>query len=262
MKLTYVLLLLSIKISLLANNISKKDLSILLKITKTMNQQCKNFIEKNPIQFLKEMKPLVDAEKNNLLTLVNKKTPIPTDYKVSDLVYINDFKDLKNLGVKTLKVRRILIEDLIKLIKDAKKNGIEIKIKSAYRTQEYQKFLFDYNVKTYGRKIAETQSAIPDHSQHHLGTTIDFINLDDNLLNTKEGKWLYENSLKYGFSLSYPNGYEIETGYKAEPWHYLYIGPGPCSIQKKYFNNLQYKLLEFWNHNKVNLINLIEKYAN
>ncbi len=65
-----------------------------------------------------------------------------------------------------------------------------------------------------------------------MGTAIDFINLDDNLLNTKEGKWLYENSLKYGFSLSYPKGHEIETGYKAEPWHYLYIGPKPCLIQK------------------------------
>ncbi len=73
MKSIYVLLLIFINISLLTNNISKKDLKILLKITKTMNEQCKNFIEKNPIQFLKEIKPLVDAEKNNLLTLINKK---------------------------------------------------------------------------------------------------------------------------------------------------------------------------------------------
>ncbi len=56
------------------------------------------------------------------------------------MVNIDDFKDLKNLGAKNLKVRRILIKDLIQLIKDAKKNGIEIKIKSAYRTKEYQKF--------------------------------------------------------------------------------------------------------------------------
>ncbi|AFU74881.1 hypothetical protein BafHLJ01_0638 [Borreliella afzelii HLJ01] len=262
MKSINVLLFLFINLSLLANNISKKDLKILLKITKTINEQYKNFIEKNPIQFLKEIKPLVDAEKNNLLTLINKKIPIPENYKVLDLVNVNDFKELKNIGAKTLRARQILIKNLIQLIKDAKKNGIEIKIKSAYRTQEYQKFLFDYNVKTYGKKVAETQSAIPGHSQHHMGTAIDFINLDDNLLNTKEGKWLYENSLKYGFSLSYPKGHEIETGYKAEPWHYLYIGPKPCLIQKKYFNNLQYKLLEFWNHNKTNLINLIEKYAN
>ncbi len=148
MKSIYVLLLIFINISLLTSNISKKDLKILIKITKTMNKQCKNFIEKNPMQFLKEIKPLVDAEKNNLLTPINKKIPIPEDYKIPDLVNIDDFKDLKNLGAKNLKVRQILIKDLIQLIKDAKKNGIKIKIKSAYRTKEYQKFLFDYNVKT------------------------------------------------------------------------------------------------------------------
>ncbi len=81
----------------------------------------KILLKKNPIQFLKEIKPLVDAEKNNLLTLINKKIPIPEDYKIPDLVNIDDFKDLKNLGAKNLKVRQILIKDLIQLIKDAKK---------------------------------------------------------------------------------------------------------------------------------------------
>ncbi len=121
MKSIYALLFLFINLSLLANNISKKDLEVLLKIAQAMNKECKNFIEKNPIQFLKEIKPLVDAEKNNLLTLINKKIPIPENYKIPDLVNIDDFEDLKNLGAKTIKVRKILIEDLIRLIKDAKK---------------------------------------------------------------------------------------------------------------------------------------------
>lgn len=127
MKSINVLLFLFINLSLLANNISKKDLKILLKITKTINEQYKNFIEKNPIQFLKEIKPLVDAEKNNLLTLINKKIPIPENYKVLDLVNVNDFKDLKNIGAKTLRVRQILIKDLIQLIKDAKKMVLKLK---------------------------------------------------------------------------------------------------------------------------------------
>ncbi|AHH08556.1 D-alanyl-D-alanine metallocarboxypeptidase [Borrelia anserina BA2] len=133
---------------------------------------------------------------------------------------------------------------------------------SAYRTREYQKFLFEYNVKTYGLNIAKIQSASPDHSQHQLGTTIDFINIDDNLLNTKAGKWLYDNSSKYGFSLSYPKNHKGETGYKAEPWHYMYIGKQACILQKKYFNNLQYKLLTFWNEHKKELSKLIQKYTN
>ncbi len=50
------------------------------------------------------------------------------------MVNIDDFKDLKNLGAKNLKVRRILIKDLIQLIKDAKK--MELKLKSNLLTEQ------------------------------------------------------------------------------------------------------------------------------
>ncbi|QFP41777.1 M15 family metallopeptidase [Borrelia miyamotoi] len=244
------------------NTISKQDLAILIKTTKDLYKPYQKEIKNNPIQFIKEIKPLLEAEKNDLLILVNKKIPIPKEYNPTDLVHLKDFKELKNIGKESLMIRKILIDDLINLVDAGKENGFQIKIMSAYRTKEYQKFLFEYNVKAYGKKIAKIQSAIPNHSQHQLGTTIDFIKIDDNLLNTKAGKWLYENSLKYGFSLSYPKNHERETGYKSEPWHYMYIGKQACTIQKKYFNNLQYKLLEFWNKHKKELSKLIQKYSN
>ncbi len=50
------------------------------------------------------------------------------------MVNIDDFKDLKNLGAKNLKVRQILIKDLIQLIKDAKK--MELKLKSNLLTEQ------------------------------------------------------------------------------------------------------------------------------
>ncbi|AHH06646.1 D-alanyl-D-alanine metallocarboxypeptidase [Borrelia crocidurae DOU] len=248
--------------SLEANTISKQDFQTLLNIIKTLDQVHQKQIKEQPISFIQELKPLFEAEENNLLILVNKKIPIPKGYNPTDLVYLKNFKELKNIGKENLKLRKILINDLIDLINAGKKNGLQIKIISAYRTKEYQNFLFKYNVKTYGIKSAQIQSAISNHSQHQLGTTIDFINTDDNLLNTKEGKWLYENSSKYGFSLSYPKKHEKETGYKAEPWHYMYIGKQACALQKKYFNNLQYKFLEFWNNNKKELLKLIQKYKN
>ena len=241
--------------------ISKQDITILLQATQNLYKPYQKQIKENPIQFIKEIKPLLEAEKNALLILVNKKIPIPKGYNPTDLVYLKDFRELKNIGKENLRVRKILIDDLINLINASKENGLQIKIISAYRTKKYQNFLFEHNVKTYGPNIAKIQSATPNHSQHQLGTTIDFIKIDDNLVNTKEGKWLYENSLKYGFSLSYPKNHEKETGYKSEPWHYMYIGRQACMIQKKYFNNLQYKLLEFWNENKKELAKLIEKYT-
>ncbi|QMU99347.1 D-alanyl-D-alanine carboxypeptidase family protein [Borrelia sp. A-FGy1] len=264
MKLLYIFLLMCLVhiLILQAINISKQDLESMLNIVKEIDPSLQKQIIKTPITFLKEIKPLLEAEKNNLLLQVNKKFPIPEGYKPTDLVYLKDFKELKDIGKKSLKLRKILIEDLINLIKEASKNGFAIKIVSAYRTKEYQKFLFEHNVKTYGLKLAEKQSAMPNHSQHQLGTAIDFVEINDNLLDTKVGKWIYENSSKYGFSLSYPKNYEKETGYKSEPWHYMYIGKQACIIQKKYFNNFQYKFLKFWNEHKIEISDLIQKYTN
>ncbi|WP_421622642.1 M15 family metallopeptidase [Borrelia sp. MN22-0132] len=256
------IILLVNNLTLQTNTISREDLKRLFKTIKILDKSYQKQIKEKPIQFIKELKPLLEAEKNDLLIFVNKKIPIPKGYNPTDLVYLKDFKELKNIGKKSLKLRKILINDLTNLIKAGRENGLQIKIVSAYRTREYQKFLFEHNVKTYGLKLAKIQSAIPDHSQHQLGTTIDFIQIDDNLLNTKSGKWLYENSLKHGFSLSYPKDHEIETGYKSEPWHYMYIGKQACILQKKYFNNLQYKLLKFWNEHKKEISNLIQKYTN
>ncbi len=80
-------------------------------------------------------------------------------------------------------------------------------------------------------------SAPPGHSEHQLGTTIDFgspelayivgqegIEFHTYFYQTSEGQWLAENAHSYGFSLSYPRGaYEL-TGFYYEPWHYRYIG--------------------------------------
>ena len=38
------------------------------------------------------------------------------------------------------------------------------------------------------------------------------------------GKWLYANGEQYGWSLSFPQGYEDVTGYRWECWHFRYIG--------------------------------------
>ncbi|UER67744.1 M15 family metallopeptidase [Borrelia sp. BU AG58] len=255
------LLLLTQGLNLQASSMSNKDLASLLNIVQDMELNYRKQIKTNPIQFLEEIKPLLVAEKNSLLIHVNKKIPIPRGYSPPDLVYLKDFKELKDIGKKGLQLRKILIDDLISFVKKARENGLTIKIVSAYRTEEYQRFLFEHNVQNYGLKIAEKQSAVPNHSQHQLGTAIDFIKIDDNLLDTKPGKWIYENSLKYGFSLSYPKGYEKETGYKSEPWHYMYIGKQACRIQEKYFNNLQHKFLKFWNEHKTEISNLIKKYT-
>ena len=41
---------------------------------------------------------------------------------------------------------------------------------------------------------------------------------------TPEGRWLYENSEKFGFRNSYTRENDDLTGYRPEPWHYRYVG--------------------------------------
>ena len=68
--------------------------------------------------------------------------------------------------------------------------------------------------------------APPEHSEHQLGTAVDFTTekLGANFSafgSDPAYKWLLENAHRYGFILSYPpnNSY-----YKFEAWHWRYVG--------------------------------------
>ena len=45
--------------------------------------------------------------------------------------------------------------------------------------------------------------------------------------------------------MSFPDGQETLTGYVYEPWHFRYIGPEACAVQKTWFGDLQQRLTEF-----------------
>ncbi len=99
---------------------------------------------------------------------------------------------------------------------------------------------------------ATEQSALPGHSQHQLGTTVDLFTEEwaskggvfrNGFGCTSGGRWLDENAWRYGFVVPYPihpddrkDGSRCEarrdrsvpidpkTGYKNEPWHLRFIG--------------------------------------
>ena len=96
-----------------------------------------------------------------------------------------------------------------------------------------------------GEKEAERFSARAGTSQHQLGTVVDFGSISDEFAQTRAGKWMLQNAAKYGWSLSFPKGYESVTGYVWESWHYRYIGTGACAFQQRWFNDIQQYMLEF-----------------
>ncbi|MGK7376311.1 D-alanyl-D-alanine carboxypeptidase family protein [Planococcus sp. 1R117A] len=112
---------------------------------------------------------------------------------------------------------------------DAKKQGIEIRTVSAFRSFSYQTGLYDNYVNQYGSAKANTISAKAGHSEHQAGLAFDFAGtsntgLSKSFADTQEGQWLAANAHKYGFILRYPEGKEHITGYQFEPWHFRYLG--------------------------------------
>ncbi|HBH71338.1 MAG: hypothetical protein UU88_C0007G0005 [Parcubacteria group bacterium GW2011_GWC1_42_11] len=114
---------------------------------------------------------------------------------------------------------------LQKLLDDAKSEGIDIKILSAYRSFGTQtKIKSSYTI-TYGSG-ANRFSADQGYSEHQLGTTIDFTTSKlgtnfDTFEKTSGYTWLTENAYKYGFILSYPKN---NIYYISEPWHWRFVG--------------------------------------
>ncbi len=167
---------------------------------------------------------------DDLLVLVNKKYKLPSTYSPNDLVPVS------NSGIRTTKtglyVRNIMTNDLKAMNNALAQEGIDIAILSAYRSYQTQQATYSYWVSYNGGNTdaADQVSARPGHSQHQLGTAVDFTSseigdaLGTQFGNTKASNWLKQNAWKYGFVLSFPSGWENETGFNYEPWHYRYIG--------------------------------------
>jgi D-alanyl-D-alanine carboxypeptidase len=130
------------------------------------------------------------------------------------------------------KVRKLVLAELASMTAAARAAGKPIAVQSAYRSYAKQESIFNANVAQYGFKNAALSSARPGHSEHQLGTTLDFKSkggpapweLKD-WATTPAGKWMKNNAWKYGFVMSYPQGKSPSvTCYKYEPWHYRYFG--------------------------------------
>lgn len=171
----------------------------------------------------------ITSDPNDLLILVNKKYKLPSIYVPSGLINLGD-SGVRNSGHHL--GRLVMLDDLTLLASAAKLDGVDLAIRSAYRSYNTQVSTYDSWLNKYGNNVdlVDTFSAKAGHSQHQLGTVIDFTTNECNdcignaFNTTKACKWLEENAWKYGFVISYPSGAEQITGYKYEGWHYRYIG--------------------------------------
>ena len=206
--------------------------------------------EENKTEFIKDLYAILEEEKTfrqddkSLFFLIDKKHTASSSYAPKDLVSLekNSLFDLNKAGMK---IRPEAYSALNEMAQAALNDGIRLLVSSAYRSYSYQENLFNYWVSVDGLEEAERESARPGTSQHQLGTAVDFGSISDDFDKTQMGQWIYKNAADYGWSLSFPKGYEDVTGYRWECWHFRYIGKNACLFQQKWFGGIQQFMLEF-----------------
>ena len=187
------------------------------------------------------------------LRLVDKDHALPADTVPDDLVVLDRYADVLTLNRSGLSLRAALIPDLLAMVEAARQDGILLPISSTYRSYEYQAGLFERHVENLGEEQAARVSARPGTSQHQLGAALDFGSITLEFADTAAGEWLAAHAGDYGFSMSYPDGYEELTGYSYEPWHFRWIGRTATEMEAAFFDGLQQHMLEFWNEHEAEL---------
>lgn len=165
---------------------------------------------------------------DSLWFVANKKNPVPQSY-VS--------RDLTPVGGVFLQAEAA--RNLSEMIEAAKKEQVNLKAISGYRSYAEQQKVYNSYVAADGQAAADTYSARPGHSEHQTGLAADLGNatgqcdLEVCFETTPAGVWLAANAYKYGFVIRYGKDKTPVTGYQFEPWHIRYVGKELAGELKK-----------------------------
>lgn len=231
---------------------TKSEIEKVDRVLKQMSPRAqKELVIQDKAAFVKDLKAVLEEEKKYpnsgdlpLYFLIDKKHYAPKGYEPKNLKKLTACTNY-NISRSDLSLRPDVEANLQIMGEAARKDGITLLVSSTYRSYDYQAKLFQRWVDIDGLEEAERESARPGTSQHQLGSAIDFGSITNDFINTSQGKWLYNNAWKYGWTLSFPQEYEDITGYRYECWHYRYVGIPAAQLQKKYFRNVQQYMLEF-----------------
>ncbi len=176
--------------------------------------------------------PTIDPETDDrffntdsLLVVANKKHKLPDGYEPADLTTPN-----VEMRYNTWTMRAEASAALEQMFNAAAQEDIHLVMGSGYRSEAFQKVLYDNYVNRDGVEKADTYSSRPGYSDHQTGLATDLCGQDSNydltqkFEETAEGQWLRVHAHEYGFIMRYPKDKDEITGYKYEPWHFRYVG--------------------------------------
>lgn len=147
----------------------------------------------------------------------------------SGSAYIPEVRVTDMVG-KVRELRDDAAAALEQMAADCEKETGEILVSvSGYRSYQTQATIYQRKQKSVGTKRADEYVARAGASEHQLGLAMDlgwddYHGTSDKFIRSKAGAWTTENCWKYGFILRYQAGWEDVTGYKAEEWHFRYVG--------------------------------------
>ena len=120
-------------------------------------------------------------------------------------------------------------------------------VTSSFRSYNTQITTYNRWVSISGAAGADTYSARAGYSEHQTGFVVDVAANGctlDCFGGTSQYQWFQQNAANYGFIQRYYAGYESITGYKAEEWHYRYVGVDVAKdMQAKGVKTLE----QYWN---------------
>jgi zinc D-Ala-D-Ala carboxypeptidase len=172
---------------------------------------------------------------DDLFAEVSASYGLDPNYMPADLVKLGNFLPGR-VTLPDMLLRQPAAQALGKMVKAMLADGLAPTVLSSYRSYfdqavAHQRWVVD------DPAHANEISALPGHSEHQLGTVIDFSSPEIPALTgsttdpfsalfdqTSEGRWLAARAFEYGFSMSSPQGALRLTGLAYEPWHYRYVG--------------------------------------
>ena len=176
----------------------------------------------------------IEKVKDYKYILVNKKNKLNSDFIPNNLV------EVKYCSLDNFYLEEETANAYEQMYLDSINDGLNISIRSAYRSYDEQKELYNTYLKLYGKSYVDKYVALPGHSEHQTGLAIDLESLEcDIFRNSKEYLWVKENTYKYGFIIRYQEGKEKITGYGAEEWHIRYVGKN--AAEYIYKNNITFE---------------------
>ena len=170
------------------------------------------------------LKPEIIVNPLGYLTLVNRDTLMDSAYEPEDLVKVTAKR------VNPFELRKECNEALDLMFAAALADGYTLYVKSAYRSYQTQKTMYNNRLEKVGRDDGVV--AYPGASDHQTGLGVDILNYEwtqqegmrPEFSAEPEAQWMAAHCHEYGFIIRYMEDKQEITGIIYEPWHLRYVG--------------------------------------